>query len=347
MKKLIFVSVIGAAMFGLWLAGCKKDTISPDAPRPISFKVPDGWPQPGYSFANNPLTQSGFELGRKLFYDMRLSRDNSVSCGSCHQQFSAFANLEHATSHGINGLLGTRNAPGLSNIAWHHSYFWDGGANNLEVQPIGPIQNHVEMDMTLQEVVDKVAAIADYKGRFSAAFGDDGVTSQRILKALAQFMGAMVSSDSRYDRYVAGISGGVLTESEINGLTLFRQKCSNCHVEPLFSDYSYRNNGIHPSAVNDSGRGHVTKDAADNYKFKVPSLRDVALTAPYMHDGRFATLEAVLEHYRHGVTGSPTLDPSLAEGIMMTDAEKKDIIAFLKTLTDTTFIKDKRFADPL
>lgn len=347
MKKLILVSVLSAAVLGVWLAGCKKDTIFPEASRPISFRVPDGWPQPGYNFANNPLTQPGFELGRKLFYDVRLSRDKSISCGSCHQQFSAFANLDHTTSHGINGLLGHRNAPGLSNIAWHHSYFWDGGANNLEVQPIGPIQNHVEMDMTLPEVVDRVGADADYKRRFSAAFGDETVNSQRILKALAQFMGSMVSSNSRYDKHVAGISGGVFSASEMNGLALFQQKCGNCHSEPMFSDYSYRNNGLLPTAVNDSGRGHITRDPADNYKFKVPSLRDVALTAPYMHDGRFASLDAVLEHYRRGVYGSPTLDPSLSEGIMMTDDEKKDIIAFLKTLTDTTFIKDKRFADPL
>jgi cytochrome c peroxidase len=346
MKKIVLTTFAALGLAATWLQGCKKDTLSPDTQSPISFKVPDGWPQPAYTFADNKLTTAGFELGRKLFYDVRLSRDNTISCGSCHQQFSAFANLDHAVSHGINGSMGTRNTPGLSNIAWHTSYFWDGGVNNLENQPINPIQNHVEMDMTMPEVVARVAADADYKARFITAFGDNAVNSQRIFKSLAQFMGAMVSSDSRFDRHVKGINGGTLTPSEINGLNLFRQKCGACHTEPLFSDFSYRNNGLMPGNAHDTGRAHITNNASDRYKFKVPSLRDVALSAPYMHDGRFATLDAVLEHYRTGIYITPTLDPILANGISMTDDEKGDIINFLKTLTDTTFIKDKRFAEP-
>jgi cytochrome c peroxidase len=237
MKKIVLTTFAALGLAATWLQGCKKDTLSPDTQSPISFKVPDGWPQPAYTFADNKLTTAGFELGRKLFYDVRLSRDNTISCGSCHQQFSAFANLDHAVSHGINGSMGTRNTPGLSNIAWHTSYFWDGGVNNLENQPINPIQNHVEMDMTMPEVVARVAADADYKARFITAFGDNAVNSQRIFKSLAQFMGAMVSSDSRFDRHVKGINGGTLTPSEINGLNLFRQKCGACHTEPLFSDF--------------------------------------------------------------------------------------------------------------
>ncbi|MES2704140.1 MAG: cytochrome c peroxidase [Bacteroidota bacterium] len=346
MKKKYVTVLLILLVAGVWQAGCRKDTISPDSPGPIAFNVPAGWPQPAYSFAANPLTRAGFELGRKLFYDVRLSRDNTISCGSCHQQSNAFAHADHALSHGVNDLLGTRNTPGLSNMAWHTTYFWDGGVNNLESQPINPIQNHVEMDMTMPEVIARVGADAGYRSRFRMAFGDEGVNSQRIFKAMAQFMGAMVSADSKYDRHVNGTAGGDFTASELNGLSVFRQKCAGCHKEPLFSDFSFRNNGLAPTAVNDTGRIHITGDAADRYKFKVPSLRDVALTAPYMHDGRFTSLSAVLEHYTGGIHTSPTLDGVLTGGLSMTEVEKHDVLNFLNTLTDTTFTKDKRFSEP-
>lgn len=346
MKKLIAVAVVTVLVLGLSLVGCVKTSISPDDEN-IHFTIPSGWPQPHYDFVNNTLTPAGFSLGRKLFYDPRLSRDNTISCASCHQQFAAFCHLDHSVSHGIYGLLGTRNAPGLSNTGWNTTFFWDGGVNNLENQPINPIQNHVEMDMTLPEIITKIGADADYRARFKRAFGDETVNSQRIFKAMAQFMGAMVSSGAKYDKYMRGESGGEMTAQELSGLSLFRMKCEGCHKEPLFSDYSFRNNGLMPnSAVNDSGRAHITRSAADLYKFKVPSLRNVDLTMPYMHDGRLQTLDACVEHYRTGIYASATLDPLLVNGISMTDSEKADIIVFLKTLSDTTFTKDKRFSDP-
>ena len=346
MKKVLIVLLFAGLLTGLSLESCKKETVSPDALR-ITFAIPAGWPQPHYTFANNPLTSDGFVLGRKLFYDVRLSRDNTVSCGSCHQQFGAFSNFDHALSHGIYGLLGDRNSPGLGNTAWQTSFFWDGGVNNIESQPINPIQNHVEMDMTLPEFITRIGNDADYTVKFKKAFGDETINSQRIFRAMAQFMAAMVSSDSRYDKYTRNEDGATLTEQELRGLSTFREKCGTCHKEPLFSDFSFRNNGLTPAmGMNDSGRAHITRNAADLYKFKVPSLRNVALTFPYMHDGRFETLEAVIEHYRTGITPSATLDPSLTAGISMTDMDKQDIISFLKTLTDTTFTKDKRFADP-
>ena len=347
MKK-IWCCIAAAVIVGwISIAGCTKDTISPDSPEPVSFNIPVGWPQPSYTFANNKLTQAGFALGRKLFYDVRLSRDNTVSCGTCHQQFSGFAQLDHPVSHGINNLLGTRNSPGLANMAWHPAFFWDGGVNNLEVQPINPIENHVEMDMTVLEVITRLSADMDYKARFKAAYGDETINSQRIFKAMAQFMGTMVSADSRYDKYMRGEEGGTLTDQEKTGLSVFRQKCGSCHTEPLFSDFSYRNNGLQPDAlINDSGRAHITRDAADMYKFKVPSLRNVAITRPYMHDGRITTLDAAVERYRTGIVNTPTLDPLLAGGISMTDGDKQAIVAFLKTLTDTVFISDPRFAEP-
>lgn len=350
MKKILVIGVLVCAVVIVSVIGCKRDSsmanLSPAAPG-ISFAVPQGWPQPVYTFDNNKLTQAGFELGRKLFYDTRLSKDNSVSCGTCHQQFAAFANLDHPLSHGVYGLFGTRNAPGLFNDAWQPSFFWDGGVINIENQPINPIQNHVEMDETLPDIINKLGADADYKARFNSVFGNDSITSQRIFKALAQFMVAMVSDNSRYDKYIRGENGGALTAQELHGLQLFRDKCAACHKEPLFTDYSYRNNGlsVDPS-LNDSGRAHITGSPDDMYKFRVPSLRNIDLTRPYMHDGRFSTLDAVLEHYRTGIVQSPTLDPLLSNGIDMTDTDKADIISFLQTLTDTSFVKDQRFSEP-
>ena len=344
MKKITSAYILLLCSSLLLTQSCRKDTLSPDTPL-VSFTIPQGWPAPYYSFANNTLTGDGFALGRKLFYDVRLSRDNTISCGSCHQQFSAFAHLDHAVSHGIHDLLGKRNAPPIFNLAWNTSFFWDGGVNNLENQPINPIQNPVEMDMTIPEFINKIAADADYKKRFSAAFGDETINSQRIFKALSQFMGVIVSANSRYDKYIRGEEGGSLTNQELHGLFIFRAKCADCHKEPLFTDFSFRNNGLMPTAANDSGRAHITRDPADLYKFRVPSLRNVSITAPYMHDGRFNNLEAALTHYQNSVYVTPTLDP-LIKSMTMTNDERADIILFLNTLTDTAFTKDARFAEP-
>lgn len=347
MKKALLIILIAGLWGWLSLAGCKKETVDPRTYVPISFTVPQGWPQPVYQFTNNTLTSDGFVLGRKLFYDMRLSRDNTISCGSCHQQFAAFAQLDHPVSHGVKDQLGTRNTPGLANVAWYPTFFWDGGVINIENQPINPIQNHVEMDMTMPEVISRISADAGYVKMYKNAFGDETVNSQRTFRALAQFMAAMVSSDSHYDKVMRHEAGATFTVSEQNGYDLFKAKCASCHKEPLLTDFSYRNNGIASTpSVNDSGRAHITQAATDLYKFKVPSLRNIALTGPYMHDGRFTTLDAVLDHYRSGITPSATLDPLLANGISMTDNEKADIISFLKTLSDSIFVKDSRFAEP-
>lgn len=346
MRKFVPVSFFACLLVIAWISACKKDTIDPGEWQQVSFSVPPGWPQPYYNFKDNALTYDGFALGRKLFYDVRLSRDSTISCGTCHQQFASFAQSGHDVSHGVDDLLGTRNSPGLANMAWHTSFFWDGGVNHLETQPINPIQNPVEMDLKIADVVTRVSADADYRARFKKAFGDETVNSQRIFRAMAQFMGAMVSADSRYDRYVANPGGNYMTEGEIRGLTIFRQHCAGCHKEPLFSDFSFRNNGLAPTAVNDSGRAHITRDPADLYKFKVPSLRNVAVTAPYMHDGRIQSLEECVDHYSTGIHASATTDPLVAGGISLTAAEKSDVVSFLKTLTDSTFIHNKLFAEP-
>lgn len=326
------------------LAGCNDDNDNNNN-SDIEFVIPPGFPQPVYQFTDNAVTNERFELGKKLFYDPLLSVDNSVSCASCHLQEAAFSHVDHDLSHGINNLLGTRNAPPIFNMAWHSNFFWDGGVNHLELQPVNPIQNPVEMGETISNVILKLNSSSTYRSLFQTAYGSDSVTSQLMLRAMAQFMAVMVSSNSRYDKYIRGEDGVTFTSAELNGLNLFRQKCASCHTEPLMTDLTYKSNGL-DSTVTDPGRGGITQDPSDMGKFKVPSLRNVAVSNPYMHDGRIKTLEKVLEHYNSGVKNAPNLDPSLAGGIPLTAQEKSDLISFLQTLTDEEFLHNPLFADP-
>lgn len=315
----------------------------------LRFIQPSNFPAPVYDLSKNPISNDKFILGRTLFYDPILSRNNTISCGNCHQQEGAFCHIDHNVSHGIDDKVGTRNSPALQNLAFYKSFMWDGGIFDLDLQPIAPIENHVEMDEKLETVIPKLQASSKYRSLFKKAYGSETVNTVGLLKALSQFMLLMVSADSKYDKYVRGEAGGTFTDDEKEGLTLFNAKCRSCHSTDLFTDQNFRNNGLKPSAVNDSGRYKITLHPDDMYKFKVPSLRNVALTAPYMHDGRFKTLEQVLDHYRTGVVVSTTLDPLLNNGslpgITITDLEKQKIILFLKTLTDENFTKDKRFAE--
>ena len=332
-------------LFVSFIVGCKPDPdfniTQKNTEKPISFVIPQGWPAPFYNFQNNTLTQEGFVLGRKLFYDTRLSRDNTVSCGSCHQAFAAFAHSDHDVSHGIDDLVGTRSSPPIFNMNWHTSFFWDGGVNHIESQPINPIQNPVEMDENLPNIIAKLKLDEQYQKMFASAWGDPTINSQRIFKSISQFMGAMVSATSKYDKVMRG-EGPTFTATEQSGYNIYKSKCATCHTEPLFTDFSFRNNGIAPTSVNDSGRAHITRLPADLYKFKIPSLRNVGYTAPYMHDGRFNTLEQVLDHYAN-IKQSPTLDPILNNGITLTNQERTNLLDFLNTLNDKEFISDKRF----
>ena len=273
-----------------------------------------------------------------------LSSDYSISCATCHQRIAAFAHIDHALSHGIFGKIGKRNVPALQNLIWKDALMLDGGVNNLEVQPINPITNPMEMNERLVHVVSKLQHDSNYVLLFQNAFHDTIVTSQKMLKALAQFTGLMISSDSRYDKFIRGEIE--LNEPELRGLNLFRSQCLNCHPEPLFTDNSYRNIGLKPdTAIADSGHANITGLAADYFKFKVPSLRNVEMTYPYMHDGRFKNLKQVLDHYANGnFYGS--YDKSIEKNIGLTEEQKNDLLAFLKTLTDKTFLYDRRFADP-
>jgi len=325
--------------------GCKKNSAAYYKPTVLKQEIPEGFPEPNYKFENNPLTQEGFELGRKLFYDGKLSKDGNFPCASCHQQFAAFSTYDHNFSHGFNNGLTTRNAPGLWNLAWQKEFHLDGGINHLEVQPLAPLTAPNEMAETLENIIHKLKQDTSYKRMFRRAFGTEEINSQRMLKALAQFTGSLISADSKYDRYKKGLAE--FTPYEERGYQLFKAKCAGCHSEPLFTDLSYRNIGLpeYPG-VHDKGRMKVTGNTADSLKFKVPSLRNVAVTPPYMHDGRISSLRGCLEHYNSKIVQSPTLDPLLTNGILLDRYQMIDLVAFLRTLTDTLFLKNPRFADP-
>ncbi|WP_162303641.1 cytochrome-c peroxidase [Hymenobacter sediminis] len=339
--------VVGLA--GLLTIACRPTTQPPEAVP--GNALPGNFPTPWYALNQNPPNQAAFELGKQLFYEVKLSRDGSVSCGSCHRQEAAFAQANQSFSRGVNNRLGVRNAPALQNLRWRHSLLWDGGVSNLEMLPLAPLTNPVEMDESLDNVLVKLNADATYSQRFAAVYGAGPITSQQFLRALAQFTASLTSANSRYDHYVHGERGGTLSIQEVRGLQLFRKSCAGCHATDLFTDESFRNNGLDASFASDSGRAHITDTPRDRGKFKVPSLRNVAHTAPYMHDGRFATLGQVLAHYDHGVVASATLDPQLRQadgrlGIPLTAKQQKDLEAFLRTLTDTSFLSDPRLAKP-
>ncbi len=313
----------------------------------LSFQQPGNFPEPVYRFATNLVTKEGFELGRKLFYDPILSRNNTISCGSCHIQTSAFTQHGHSVSHGIEDKLGVRNSPPIMNLAWNTSFMWDGGVFDLDLQPVAPITNHVEMDETVTNVISKLKAHPDYPGLFQSAFGTTEISTARFMKALSQFMAMCVSCNSKYDSVIRK-EGKTFTKQEEEGYALYKQKCSSCHTEPLFTDQSFRNNGIGVGLIDDAGRYAITLDETDRYKFKVPSLRNLDYTAPYMHDGRFLTLDAVLDHYSSGVKQTQNLDMIFQNnepGIPMTADEKTKIKAFLKTLNDKVFIANKLLSE--
>lgn len=333
----------------LLAVGCQKNNTAetaPGAPEPVEFNVPEGWPAPVYNFAENPLTRQGIELGRKLFYDGKLSKDGNFPCASCHQQPAAFATFDHDLSHGFNNQFTTRNAQALQNLAWQSSFHHDGGINHLDVQPIAPITAPNEMAETLDNVLQKLRSDAGYRRMYTAAFGTDEVNTERTMKAMSQFMLTMVSADSKYDQVKQGKATFTLPESL--GYQIFKDKgCNNCHAEPLFTDMSYRNIGL-PLAfgLNDIGRMQITRRPEDSLKFKVPSLRNVMLSFPYMHDGRIRDIMQVFDHYNNGVVNGPTTDPLVRGRIPLSNFERGQLLAFLQTLTDPGFIANKSLGQP-
>jgi cytochrome c peroxidase len=336
--------MIAAFLFtGAFVINACKKTGSDDRVHPIDFEVPNGFPAPHYAFAGNPLTEEGFSLGKKLFYDGRLSQDGNFPCGSCHMQVVAFATFGHPLSHGFNNSHTLRNAPGLFNLNWLTELHWDGGINHIEVQPLAPITSPTEMAEDINNVIGKLQSDAEYRKMFKAAFGDENITSQRMLFAITQFVGSMVSANSKYDQVKRGEAS--FTTEQQNGYTIFKDKCAACHTEPLFTDNSYRNTGIPVDpALNDYGRMRITGRSEDSLKFRVPSLRNVFATFPYGHDGRFYAVQNMLEHYMDGVQDGPTVDPLVKNKIPLTNVEQFYLKEFLRTLTDSTFLNNPRFA---
>jgi len=310
---------------------------------------PANFPAMVYGLAKNQPDAATFELGRRLFYDPRLSSDGRVSCGSCHQAAAAFAHAGQRVSPGVAGRRATRNAPALQNLRWRHGFMADGGVLSLELQTLAPLTSPEEMNTPLATALAKLNADPEYRRLFAASYGPGQIDTPQFLRALAQFTAALTSANSRYDKYVRHETGGMLTAPEQRGRALFAAKCSSCHATDLFTDESFRNNGLDRTFARDSGRAHITSRATDRGRFQVPSLRNVARTAPYMHDGRFATLAQVLAHYDHGVQPSATLDPLLHQpggrlGIALSAAQQAELLAFLQTLTDDAFLTDRRLA---
>ncbi len=311
---------------------------------PLYFEVPKGWPKAQYDFSKNPLTEEGFQLGRHLFYDPILSRDNTISCASCHLQATGFTHVDHDLSHGIEGKIGTRNSLALMNLAWSKKFMWDGGVNNLEVQPLHPITSPLEMDETLEHVVQKLQENAIYPALFEKAFGTSKITGQLTLKALTQFVVMLQSSNAKYDKVIR--KEAVFSEQEQKGYELFKRHCASCHQEPLFSSDKFEYNGLSiDSTLNDLGRMKMTQRKEDSLRFKVPTLRNIQFTFPYMHDGRFKTLTEVVKHY-NTLSKNKKLPKELAESMNLSDNNRVDLVAFLKTLTDTDFLYNPKYGYP-
>lgn len=308
-------------------------------------EIPEGFPSPVYTFQDNPLSKEGFELGRKLFYDERLSIDNGHPCSSCHQQIAGFGTYQHDRSHGVFNSHTLRNAPALFNLAWNTSFHWDGEFSSLKDEAAQPINGHIEMGESYEGVINKIKDDPEYQKMFKEVFRYPFIRPEYILKALEQFTGYMVSADSKYDRYKKGTV--TFTVQEESGYQLYKANCATCHPEPMFTDYSIRNIGLPvDNFLNDYGRMRITGKKEDSLKFKVPTLRNTYVSANYMHDGRFNTLLQCLNHYRSGVQQSLTLDPLLTNGITLTNTEASNLTVFLRALTDSTFLKDPRFSKP-
>jgi cytochrome c peroxidase len=319
--------------------------------KPYRFNMSAMFPIPSLP-RDNPLIEERVSLGEKLFNEKALSRDGSISCASCHQNPAAFSDSRQF-SLGVRNQAGTRQAMPLFNMAWKSSFFWDGRAPSLRAQALVPLQDHVEMDQTLEGAVSNLNARVEYPVLFEKAFGSREISPEKIGLAIEQFVLTLTSFDSKFDRVLRGQEK--FTEQEQRGFELFMTEyeprtehygadCFHCHGGPLFSDHQFHNNGLDAKFDADPGRYKFTRIESDRGKFSTPSLRNVALTAPYMHDGRFKTLEEVVEHYSTGVKRSPTLDPNIAKhpdgGIHFSAADKQALVAFLKTLTDPKFAKN-------
>jgi len=332
--KLIYLTVILAL-----LASCQKETKSPLDETPYSLKIPEGWPTPDIP-EDNELTVARVALGKRLFYDPVLSVDSTISCASCHKQELAFAD-DVAISPGVEGRLGFRNSPTLANVAYLTLMNKDGGVPKLDLQPIVPIEDHAEMDFSLLAAARRLNAIENYEDDFLRAYEEEA-SPFTITRSLGAFMRTLISGDSRYDHYLEGKAQ--LTADERTGMELFfsgRTDCSSCHSSFNFTNNSFRNNGLY-EMYEDVGRKRVTILEEDEGKFRIPTLRNIALTAPYMHDGSLPNLAAVVEHYNSGGSNHPNKAP-LIHPLDLSEQEQQQLVLFLETLTDSIFINNPEF----
>ena len=308
---------------------------------PFIIETPYGFPDMKIP-SDNPMTIEGVSLGEKLFKDPILSANNTQACIDCHKQNFSFSD-PNQFSTGIDNIQGDRNASALINIGWNTSFNWDGSSLTLEEQAFEPVTNPIEMHNNWNNVESVLNSHADYPSLFKKAFNINYIDSIHVVKAIAQFERTLISTNSKLDRYLNNEEQ--LTISELNGYAIFNTEkgdCFHCHTSQLFMDNQFHNNGLDSDPFLDLGRGKVTLNAYDNGKFKTPTLRNIEMTAPYMHDGRFATLEEVVEHYDSGGKYSTTVDPlmkKLGVGLQLSNQEKMDLVSYLKTLTDNEFIE--------
>jgi len=328
------------------------------APTPLDLEIPQLFQDrilPPITSPTNPQSVEGVALGRKLFFDPILSGNGTQACASCHNPQNAFSD-EQRFSVGIDGSIGTRNSMPLHNLAWNYNqkFFWDGRAVTLEEQIFAPVTNPIEMNNTWPNAVASLQSQSTYPELFRDAFGTTTIDSVLVSKAIAQFLRTLISANSRFDRHLMGEN--ILTPQELNGIEVFMNEskgdCFHCHgnpFNPLWTDNTFHNNGLDETFA-DLGLGNVTGDPRDNGRFKAPSLRNLAYTAPYMHDGRFATLDEVINHYSEGLVFSETIDPLMKTvaqgGVHISESDKADLKAFLLSLSDESFINNSNFQDP-
>lgn len=364
MKKYSLLLIAGVL---LGIASCSKDntdnpTTSPVTQDDTPYEL-NTWDLPEPTIAeDNQLTIAGVALGRNLFYDNILSLDQTMNCASCHQQEFAFSDTSRF-SIGVVGEPGGRQSMAVVNMAWNtNEFFWDGRAHLLRDQVVKPIQDPLELNLAMDVLLERLQNSTNYPDMFMKAFGSSTITEELLGLALEQFCNSIVSGNSKYDQYLAGTVE--LSESEERGRTLFFAEynpgfpdisgadCAHCHSGINFENDQYMNNALDADAdMEDMGRAEVTENPADNGKFKVPTLRNVALTPPYMHDGRFNTLSEVLDHYNTGMIESSTIDPALIYplyngGLQLTEQDIQDLVAFLHTLSDETLITNPEYASP-
>ena len=340
MKKIISLFIL----FLVFLTACQKEKELPVLQEEKILIIPEGFPEPVFPL-DNEFTKARWELGKKLFYDPVLSRDSTISCASCHLAENAFSDKVDF-SLGVEETIGTRNSPTLANVAYHPYYTREGGIPTLEMQILVPIQEHNEFEFNVVLIIEKLQKDSTYQQMSRLAYDRGGMDAFVLTRALSTFERSLLSGDSRYDKYFFQNNNNILTDAEIRGMDLFfgeKTGCSNCHNDFNFTNYAFENNGLYDN-YSDPGRFRLTGDENDRAKFKVPTLRNIELTAPYMHDGSMETLEEIILHYESGGKNYPNKS-DLLQPFTLTETERNELILFLKTLTDESFISNPLFKE--